>query len=209
MSIEFTLCGRLCDNVNFSCNKSRKKRKWSNCVKHIIQDVNMLLADSDFNRKYICNHILNKLVQLTGSEYGFIGKIVEEEKGPVLYTYAITNIAWDVASRHFLERCFKFDNMDTLFGDVITSGKYKIYNNYSMGCNNALLPHGHPIIKRFLGVPSKLGNKTVAMLGVCNKLEKYTKSDVKNIVRILNILSYLFIDLPIDSSNIQQCSFQK
>jgi hypothetical protein len=200
MNLNFSLCGKLCENIDLSnlsiCKDSRKKlSRASRNTKEIIKDINILLEDLD--RNYICNHILNKLVQITGSEYGFLGKIEEEKGERVLYTYAITNIAWNASSQEFflnnINNSLKFTKMNSFVGDVINSGKYKIVNKYDYSRN--ILPKGHPFTKRFLGVPSMFGNKPVAMLGVCNKLDKYTKKDVENVSLILNILSYLFIDL--------------
>ncbi len=210
MSLNFNLCGSLCENLflTFKCCKQAEKKSVDKDIKYVIDDINLLLAGPTFSKKFICSHILNKLVQLTGSEYGFIGKIVEEKSKPVLYTYAITNIAWNAASHKFfidhVNSSLRFENMDTLFGEVITSGKYKIINKYDATRN--ILPDGHPLTKRFLGVPSIKGGKSVAFLGVCNKIGKYTKKDVNKVSRILDILAYLFIDLSAASfTNVWEC----
>ncbi len=223
MAMNFSLCGSLCENLflTITCGNKKKKEKkekkekngsmqnLNRNVRNIILDINALLVGPDFDRSYICNHILNKLIQITGSEYGFIGKIVEEDGKPVLYTYAITNIAWNAASRKFFldyeNSTLRFDNMNTLFGKVITSGEYKIVNEYDS--TRCVQPIGHPFTKRFMGVPSLMGGKPVALLGVCNKLTKYTKKDVVNVSTTLDLLSYLFIDLKPSSSftNIGTC----
>jgi hypothetical protein len=57
-------------------------------TKQIMKDINLLLSDQNFDKNYICNHILNKLVQITNSEYGFLGKIIEGK----IYTYAVPPI---------------------------------------------------------------------------------------------------------------------
>ena len=76
---------------------------------------------------------------------------------------------------------------DNIMDEVINDGKSKIINKYNK--------NQYPMIKRFMGVPSILGEKPVAMLGVYNKFNKYTKRDMKNVSLILNTLSYLFIEL--------------
>ena len=214
MNIQFTLCGQICDHINLpnfiKCGS--KKTQTNKDVEQIIADINILLNDSKFDRHYICTHILNKLVQITNSEYGFLGKIVEEKDGQQsLYTYAVTNIAWNAASQQFfvdhINNALKFENMNTLFGEVITTRKYKITNKYNQE-ERHILPDGHPMIKRFMGVPCVIGKKPIIMLGVCNKLSKYTKKDVDNVSTILNILSYLFLDFSLEPKNIMSCPFK-
>lgn len=211
MSFNFSLCGKLCENVELTnlvmCKKSRAElSKASKDVKLIMSDINLLLGNLDKN--YICNHILNKLVQITGSEYGFLGKIKEEDGKRVLYTYALTNIAWNASSQEFFQsninNSLKFTMMNSFVGDVINGGKYKIVNNYDYSRN--ILPKGHPFTKRFLGVPAMIGNTPIAVLGVCNKLKKYTRRDVDNVSVIMNILSYLFVDISRSRSNVKECN---
>jgi hypothetical protein len=199
MSIQFSLCGSLFEKINitshFNCFRSKNK----NNIQTIIEDINILLANNENNREFICNHILNKLVQISNSEYGFIGKIVNENDEIILHTYAITNIAWNAASHQFyldhLNHGLRFTNMETLFGKVMKNNKSMIFNKYDK--SRTVLPKGHPLIKRFMGVVSntKFHDHSVVMVGMCNKLENYNKRDVKNIQKILDLLAYLFINL--------------
>jgi len=199
MSIQFSLCGSIFEKINlsstFNCFSSKNKDK----IQTIINDINILLANNDNNKEFICNHILNKIIQITNSEYGFIGKIIIEDNELILQTYAITNIAWNSASHQFyldhLNHGLRFTNMETLFGKVMTNNKSMIFNKYDT--KRTVLPNGHPLIKRFMGVVSnaQFDDHSVIMVGMCNKLENYNKKDVKNVQKLLDILAYLFIDL--------------
>jgi len=188
-----SLCGNLCGSFKIPVDVSGAKIKRNKTVNRMFNDINLLLTDSDFDKKFICNHILNKIIQLTNSEYGFIGKVVDD----VLYTYAISNIAWNAASHDFfvknIESNLRFSDMNTIFGESIMTGTIKVVNKYDTERN--VLPSGHPPIKRFLGVPMVIGGKTIAFVGVCNKINKFTKKDGKNVSSLLSILSYLFITL--------------
>jgi hypothetical protein len=211
--VNITFCGQLCETFNVKNVIKRLKTKTNLSItsdqQTILEDINRLLADTDFDSHYVCQHLLNKLVQITGSEYGFLGKIVNENGKNVLYTCAITNIAWNASSSTFFLDYYKstlrFSNMDTLVGEVITSGKFKIYNTYDIERN--IIPKGHPMIKRFMGVPAMIGETPIAMLGVCNKLTKYCKKDVQKVSFLLNLLSYLFIDISHGARNIRSCPF--
>lgn len=55
--------------TNFFKFFKRQPSKKDN-VKEIIKDLNLLLASPEFNREFLCNHILNKSCQLVGAEYG-------------------------------------------------------------------------------------------------------------------------------------------
>ena len=71
--------------------------------------------------------LLGNFLNLTNSEYGFIGEVLYRDGKPYLKTFAITNIAWNEETRHFYEthapNGLEFTNMDTLFGNVMTTGK--------------------------------------------------------------------------------------
>ena len=80
--------------------------------------------------------LLNDLVTLTKSEYGFIGEVIYPENGdPYIKTYAITNIAWNDEMRAFFDReapkGLEFRKLKSLWGAVITTGKPVISNSPS------------------------------------------------------------------------------
>lgn len=198
MNINITLCGQLCNTVQIKAVLDFFKGKSSSKEQEIIlNDIQHLVADPQFDTNYLCHHILNKLVQLSGSEYGFLSEVKIENGHYVLYTRAVTNIAWNDASHQFftdyINCTMRFDNMDTLFGEVIKTGRYQIYNKYDN--SRHVLPDGHPRIRRFMGIPALMASIPVVLLGVCNKMTNYTKRDVVKVSTLLNILSWMFIDI--------------
>jgi two-component system sensor kinase FixL len=118
--------------------------------------------------------ILDNLLQLTDSEYGFIGEIFQTEAGaPYLKTHAITNIAWSAETRAFYEdniaTGLEFYNVDTLFGRVMTTGEAVIANEPSEDSRSGGLPPGHPDLNAFLGLPLHRGNDLIGMAGIANR----------------------------------------
>ena len=87
--IECNLCGKLCDTITvvFSRNKSQPPKKSKDTLK-ILHDINDLLVQPDFETSDIYNHMLNKFVQVTKSEYGFLATIGEN----VVDIHSSTNI---------------------------------------------------------------------------------------------------------------------
>jgi hypothetical protein len=168
-------------------------------VSIVVDDINSLLGEPHFDHKFIMSHLLNKMCQITNAEYGFIGSIVYDEKEPpYLQTHAISNIAWNSVSHEFLLQNLngnlRFENLDTIFGEVMLFDKSIMINNYDQ--SRAILPKGHPHIKRFMGIPySFIQGRPVMMVGLCNKIKKFNRKDAKNIKQILNIVSYLMVDV--------------
>ena len=125
------------------------------------------------------NRLLGVLLELTSSEYGFIGEVHYDAKGlPFLRTYAITNIAWTDELREQFERLtpqgIEFRNLRTLFGAVLTTRKHVLSNNPAVDPRAGGVPPGHPPLKAFLGLPFNSGGEMVGMVGIANRPGGYT-----------------------------------
>jgi two-component system, NtrC family, sensor kinase len=117
--------------------------------------------------------LLSVLLELTGSEYGFIGEVLQDEGGrPYLKTHAITNIAWTDELRDHYARCepqgLEFRNLDTLFGSVLTTGQPLLTNEPHAHPRRGGTPQGHPTLRCFLGLPFKVGEELLGMVGIAN-----------------------------------------
>ena len=126
------------------------------------------------------DRLLALVLKYTESEYGFIGEVLRDEKGqPYLKSLALTNIAWDEATRKFYDehapKGMEFRNLKTLFGEVMTSQNVVIANHAPADPRRGGLPHGHPPLHAFLGIPIHLGEKLVGMIGAANRASGYTE----------------------------------
>jgi PAS domain S-box-containing protein len=127
------------------------------------------------------DRLLQTLLTLTHSEYGFIGECrYSATAPPYLKMYAITNIAWDRDSQAFYERHaledLEFHNVQTLFGAVVTRGEPVIANNPSTDPRRGGLPAGHPPLRTFLGLPFSHGGTVVGMVGIANRPGGYDQA---------------------------------
>ncbi|MDJ0635651.1 MAG: CBS domain-containing protein [Xenococcaceae cyanobacterium MO_188.B29] len=140
--------------------------------------------------------MLDRLLELTESEYGFIGEILFKADGsplmeegymkvrgsPYLKTHAITNIAWNEETRAFYAenapKGMEFHNLQTLFGAVIVTGKPVIANSPSTDPRRGGLPDGHPPLSAFLGVPFYKDKEMVGMVGIANRDGGYDEAMV-------------------------------
>ena len=79
----------------------------------------------DSYSKQLFDDLLDETLNLTQSEFGFIGEILKDQNGkPYLKTHTITNIAWNKETRELYDQNaatgMEFHNLATLFGAVIT-----------------------------------------------------------------------------------------
>ena len=190
------------ENVNIRFPKlSRlfRSRKRSH-LETTLNDINLMIAQSSQN---IYPRLLNKLVQLSESEYGFLARIIDQshdDNEPFrVEVLSISNIAWNSTSlefyrNHFNEServCMNLPN--TLFLESIMKGRPLLINKYDQTRN--ILPPGHPLVRRTLVIPYSFNDASLPtlLLCVCNKFERYTKADIKSMQEILSIAALLSV----------------
>ena len=130
--------------------------------------------------KVVFEEMNTKLIDITQSEYGFIGEVFNDGTQDFLKTHAITNIAWNKETRDFYEtnapEGLEFKNLKSLFGHVITTGKPVISNNPYEDDRRGGLPEGHPHMGSFLGLPILLQGKFIGMVGMANRPGGYNET---------------------------------
>lgn len=117
--------------------------------------------------------MLDHLLALTGSEYGFISEVLHDVAGkPFLRMHGLSNVAWNASSRATFERFhsgdFEFDNLDTLFGAVVRTQAPVISNTPREDHRSGGVPEGHPALKAFLGLPLRHSGQLLGIVGLAN-----------------------------------------
>ena len=148
------------------------------------------------DRRRAFDGLLNDILKLTDSEYGFIGEVLYHPDGqPYLKTYAITNIAWNDDTRAFYEahapQGMEFTNLKTLFGAALSSGKPVIANDPYHDPRRGGLPDGHPAMNAFLGLPIYHNEEMVAMLGIANRSDGYCQQVIDFLYPLMITLGQL------------------
>ena len=137
----------------------------------------------------VFDEMLKVLLDVTKSEYGFIGEVLHDGQQDFLKTHAITNIAWNDATRKFYEENapngLEFKNLKTLFGKVITDKKPLISNSPYSDERRGGLPEGHPHMGSFLGVPVFYMDEFCGMFGIANREGGYNEELIKEIEPIV------------------------
>ncbi|QFU74370.1 PAS domain S-box protein [Halioglobus maricola] len=159
-------------------------------------------------RKQLFDGLLSALLELSDSEYGFIGETHLDEEGKVfLRTHAITNIAWnEYTRRHFEENApngLEFHNLETLFGHVMTEEKPVIANEPQNDSRRGGLPLGHPDLNSFLGVPLHSAGRMIGMIGIANRPEGYDEKLINDLAPFLQTCANAIFALRAESDRRQ------
>ncbi|MBF0589467.1 MAG: PAS domain S-box protein, partial [Magnetococcales bacterium] len=168
-----------------------KKRQFAGIIRDIsehshakIMSNAITLAQQELTEHHdgraIFEKMLATLLELTQSEYGFIGEVLHlEDDSPYLKTHAITNIAWNEETLKFYEeespKGMEFTNLETLFGAVMTEEEVVMVNQPLQDSRSGGLPEGHPPLNHFLGIPFFARGKMVGMVGVANRPGGYNQ----------------------------------
>lgn len=148
----------------------------------------------------IFEHMLNDLLELTGSKYGFIGEILANEEGErYLKTYSITDIAWNDETRELYARFGKvgleFTNLNTLFGITIKNDEVVISNDPMNDARSGGLPEGHPALNSYMGIPLMAGDNNIGMIGIANREQGYDKNIIDDISPLLKTYANVMLGL--------------
>ena len=164
----------------------------------IMRAVNTALGNvinEGLSTREVFDSALTDLLDVTQSEYGFIGEIKHRDELPYLQTHAITNIAWNHETRRFyrenVAKGLEFTNLDTLFGVTIRSGQRVIANDPMDDHRRGGLPKGHPALRAYLGLPIYSGSKLLGMAGIANRKGGYEEELAEEIKPLLNALGTL------------------
>ncbi|MEK7375086.1 MAG: PAS domain-containing protein, partial [Thermodesulfobacteriota bacterium] len=103
-----------------------------NILEAIIRAQSQAIEESE--AKGVFEMLLQDILKMSESEYGFIGEVLETPEGrPYLKTYALTNISWNEETLAFYReqapKGMEFRNLDTLFGAVLKTSRPVIAND--------------------------------------------------------------------------------
>ena len=148
----------------------------------VLQEINEDFIQSPENKRNLFRKMLDYVLKVTGSEYGFIGEVFLNDGKQALRTYAITDISWNDETRElykkYEDKGMVFTNHETLFGYTLKTGESVITNNPQNDPRKGGIPHGHPPLNCYLGLAIKDSNDNlIGMMGLANKKEGYSDMD--------------------------------
>jgi len=131
----------------------------------------------------ICDAVLQELVTMTGSRYGFYGLVDEDEQVLSISSWSQRVLA-DCRMEH---KSVQFSLAGSgILTSVARAGKPLIDNGYRW--DNAAqpeMPAGHVAINRLLSIPVLVGGRMVAVAAVANKDADYSEEDAGHAVTFL------------------------
>lgn len=118
------------------------------------------------------------LCSLTGSEYALIGEVEHRNQKSVLKIHALTDLSWSDESRELMRQLVSGDmvlsNQSSLLGRVFAGGEVVLNNAMQASNRESALPHGHPALHRYLGVPITDRGEVIGMYAIANAKEPYS-----------------------------------
>ncbi|MEX1106655.1 MAG: ATP-binding protein [Ilumatobacteraceae bacterium] len=136
--------------------------------------------------------LLDGFIRVTGSAYGFIGEVDDDEYGlPFLTSWATTNIAWSdetgAVYDHAIETdgFMQFRNLDTLFGVTLRTGQPVFSNDPPNDPRSGGLPEGHPPLVSYVGLPIHRDGRLIGMVGLAGRVDGYDAELVSGVQPLL------------------------
>ncbi|MBF0192969.1 MAG: PAS domain S-box protein [Magnetococcales bacterium] len=124
------------------------------------------------------NNLLEEVLKITDSAYGFVDEVLYDKNGDAyLQALAISNIAWNEK----LQR-FSSDNtppglilqqMHGIYAEPFKTGIPYISNNPKINIQNSNPTDDPTPLKSFIGLPLKIDDKVVAVIGLANRSSGY------------------------------------
>jgi len=125
--------------------------------------------------------VLNDLLSLTGSRFGFVGEILHHtDETPYLKVGAITNISWNAESEALYQQVQRrgliFEHSENMLGASMTADQAVIANDFPSDPRRGGLPDMHPPISSYFGVPIYAGSERVGLVGLANRDGGYSET---------------------------------
>lgn len=157
------------------------------------------------NHLVIFEELLTDLLNLTNSQYGFIGEVCFNKDGSAtieehffiskdsssLKTH--NQVASKIQKHYPQNYCQDIISTDinSLFASVITTGKPLIVNNPKIDFPPNQTPEGQLNIETFLGLPFFSGSNLIGIVAIANNIEGYTESVIEYLQPFLMTCSIL------------------
>ncbi|CAM4170891.1 EAL domain-containing protein [Vreelandella rituensis] len=192
------LIGTMCDITSRKEVEARLLRQQS--LEHaILRAQACFLEESDNQLAF--EQLLKDILELTESEYGFIGEIQCREDGSrFLKTHAITdNVSEKTYHDFFADHSsvdMAFNHPDSALCLAMHQGEVVISNAPETNIESSL-PLEHPPLNAFLGIPILVDNTPIAMLGLANRSEGYTHALIEFLAPLLGSIGQLIKNLSI------------
>ncbi len=134
--------------------------------------------------QHVLDTSLRHCLTLTRSQFGFIGLTAEDSEA-----LDIVAIQGFEAEYEFYEQLRLIPLRHSIFGRVVLEERPRRSHNATTDPNRVGQPGGHPPVQSFLGVPLRVREQTIGMIGVANKATDYTDEDEHLLVTYASLVA--------------------
>ena len=163
----------------------RKKFERENQIHKLRMEIVQKMATlTNADEKEICYFVLERMLNLSGSQIGFLGYISEDEQTMQIHSWSSSAMAQCKIQDKPIS--FPIDQAG-LWGEPVRQRQPIIVNEYAdPHPAKKGFPDGHVTISRFMAVPVFDNDKIVAIAAVGNKEELYDKFDSRQLIRLMD-----------------------
>lgn len=152
------------------------------------------------NYDIIGKKLLDELLFFTQSEYG----LISDNKDNFLRVWIISDKAFTpemtkIYKKNKAQLHFNTNESNNLFEKVVKEKKVIIDNNPPQN----KIPHGHPPLHSFLGIPLSFNNKLIGVIGLANNPEGYNIDIINKIKSILTACTTIIYGNYFNKKNIE------
>lgn len=139
-------------------------------INKVLLETLALETDEEVARK-----CLTVVLELTGSEFGFIGEVNRNGR---FDTIALSDLSWEACRiADAGPQVIKDMEIRGIWGKVINDETSLVVNDLASCPFRVGTPEGHPPLFSFLGVPLKHRDRTIGMIALANKKSGYRLAD--------------------------------
>ncbi|HDP80629.1 MAG TPA: PAS domain S-box protein, partial [Spirochaetes bacterium] len=160
--------------------KSEEEVNRQNRLLSAIHRIERLYFDKDAEKSPY-ETMLDLLVELSESRYGFLDEVLVDGRGEKYKkSLALSNISWDTKSRKLYKRLsdreLEFHDLNNLAGMPALNGEPVVSNNRKKDPRARGLPPGHPPVDTYLGMTLFYKGELVGVAGVAERPGGYDES---------------------------------
>jgi signal transduction histidine kinase len=121
----------------------------------------------------VLDRALGYCLDLTDSQFGFVGLL--DSTKHMMDVAAIKG--FEPSDPRFYDRFRTIPVRPNLFGAVIREGSSVMSDDVLNDPRRVGQPYGHPPVRTYLGVPLRVGDDTIGMIGVANRAAGYSEDN--------------------------------
>ena len=180
---------------------------------NLLENIRRLQSDyiAEVPEPSVFEGLLNRLLALTDSEFGFIGNVLmNDDSTPYVEIQAVYESVSprDGSVDTGIARRLELHNQDTLFGLAISTGKPVISNHPTDGLVPSTLLSPNLQLTSFLCIPLFRGEELVGLAGFANRPDGYHQSLVEYLDPLLTTTAHI-IDAYRNSARRQRAEKEK